>query len=55
MTITELVRMALRRCRWKLEAEAPSFERQLRETAGLWPGEDGLEYQRRLRAEWDEL
>jgi len=54
MTITELVRMVIRRCRWKMEAEAPSFERQLRETAGLWQGEDGLEYQNRLRTEWDE-
>ena len=22
-------------------------------TGGLWPGEDGLEYQRKIRCEWD--
>ncbi|HEX5759070.1 MAG TPA: ribbon-helix-helix protein, CopG family [Thermoanaerobaculia bacterium] len=54
VTMTQLVRMAIRRYRQELEAGAPSFERQLQATAGLWRGEDGLEHQRRLRAEWDE-
>jgi hypothetical protein len=54
MTMTQLVRLALRRYRQEVEAEGPSLERQLRETAGLWRGEDGLEYQRRVRAEWEE-
>jgi hypothetical protein len=53
MTMTQLVRNAIRRYRQDVEAEAPSLERQLRETAGLWRGEGGLEYQRRVRAEWD--
>lgn len=55
MSMTQLVREAIRRYRRQVEAEAPTLERQLRETSGLWRGEDGLEYQRRVRAEWDEL
>jgi hypothetical protein len=53
MSMTQLVRKALRRYRESVEAEGPSLERQLRETAGLWRGEEGLQYQRRMRAEWD--
>ncbi|MGH9360851.1 MAG: CopG family transcriptional regulator [Thermoanaerobaculia bacterium] len=53
-TMTQLVRLAIRRYRQDVDAGEPSLERQLGETAGLWPGEDGLEYQRRVRAEWEE-
>jgi hypothetical protein len=54
MTMTQLVRNAIRKYRQELAAAAPSFERRLRETAGLWQGEEGLEYQRRVRSEWDD-
>lgn len=55
VTMTQLVRTAIRRYREESEAAAPSIETLLRQTAGIWKGErDGLEYQRRLRAEWEE-
>jgi hypothetical protein len=31
----------------------PSFDQLLEDTQGIWSQGDGLEYQRRLRAEWD--
>lgn len=47
----ELVRRAVRDFRAREEAR-PSFKEALERTAGIWRGEDGLDYQRRLRAEW---
>jgi hypothetical protein len=54
VTMTELVRQAIRRYREEREAATPSLDRLLEETSGLWRREDGLEYQRRLRQEWEE-
>jgi Ribbon-helix-helix protein, copG family len=54
VTMTQLVRRAIRRYREECEAEVPSLERLLEATAGLWKEGDGLDYQLRLRAEWDE-
>ena len=31
----------------------PSFDELLEDTQGIWTRGNGLEYQRRLRAEWD--
>jgi hypothetical protein len=31
----------------------PSFDELLEDTQGIWTQGNGLEYQRRLRAEWD--
>ncbi len=36
------------------EASPSNAEEVLRRTAGTWRLGDGLEYQRRLRAEWDD-
>ncbi|MFB6272123.1 MAG: hypothetical protein ABEL51_04415 [Salinibacter sp.] len=33
--------------------EEETFEEALTNSRGTWTGEDGLEYQRRLRSEWD--
>lgn len=54
VTMTELVRQAIRRYRAEHEANNPPLERLLKETAGIWPQEDGLAYQQRLRGEWEE-
>ncbi len=54
VTMTELVRQAVRRYRAEHETNNPPLERLLQETAGIWPREDGLAYQRRLRGEWEE-
>ena len=53
-TMTQLVRRAIRRYREECEANAPSLERLLEETSGIWKGKDGLEHQLRLRQEWEE-
>lgn len=47
----ELVRRAIREFRAREESR-PSFKQALARSAGIWRGEDGLDYQRRLRAEW---
>jgi len=56
LTMTELVRQAIRRYRAECETTAPpSLDQLLAETSGLWRREDGLDYQRRLRQEWEEV
>lgn len=52
IAMTELVRRAVRS--YREESESSSFERLLAATAGIWPGADGLDYQREIRAEWEE-
>lgn len=47
--MSELVREAIRRMRRQEDA---SFDRLLEETSGLWTEGDGLDFQRRSRAEW---
>lgn len=47
--MSELVRQAVRRMRRQEEA---SFEKLLDETSGLWKEGDGLDFQRRARAQW---
>lgn len=55
VSMAELIRRAVRRLREEETAAAPEppFEELLAATAGTWPGVDGLEHQRRLRAEWE--
>jgi hypothetical protein len=50
--MTRLVRRAIRRMREESEARPSGFERLLRATSGLRKFDDGLAYQRKLRAEW---
>lgn len=54
VTMTHLIRQAVRRYRQEREAGAVSYEQLLRRTSGLWTGEDGLVHQQRIRGEWDE-
>ncbi len=48
----ELIRRAVRFYRKASETQVRSFRRLLEDTSGIWPGEDGLSYQQRLRDEW---
>jgi hypothetical protein len=52
VAMTELIRRAVALLRARVEADAPSLEQLLDETRGVWIGEDGLRYQRRVRDEW---
>jgi hypothetical protein len=56
LTMTQLVRSAVKQYREQCEAAAgkTSLEQLLRRTAGIWPGGDGLAYQREVRGEWAE-
>lgn len=55
VTMTEIVRKAVKRYRQEHEAKEPSYLQALAETAGLSAtGEDGLVAQERLRSEWEE-
>jgi len=49
--MTEMIRRAVKRMR--REEERPSFREILERSRGTWNLGDGLEYQRRIRAEWD--
>lgn len=52
-SLTELVRRAVRQYRTRQEEqERPSFDEMLERTRGIWRREDGLEYQTRLRDDW---
>jgi hypothetical protein len=53
VSMTQLVRNAIRRYREDCEAAHPTLDRLLEETSGLLQGEDGLAIQLRLREEWD--
>jgi len=56
LTMTQLVRMAVKRYREQCETSAgePSLEQALRRTAGLRRGGDGLAWQQEIRGEWEE-
>ena len=52
VSMTALVRRAVRLLRQHMEREDPPLEELLERTRGCWKCGDGLEYQRRLRGEW---
>ncbi len=52
VSMTELVRRAVRVLRDRMNAKEPSFEDLLERTRGTWKHGDGLAWQRRLRDEW---
>jgi len=54
VTMTELVRRAVGDLRRRARPEKPDFETLLDELSGTWEHGDGLEYQRKIRAEWEE-
>lgn len=49
--MTEMIRRAVRRMRE--EEGKPSFKEILERSRGTWKHGDGLEYQVRIREEWD--
>lgn len=49
ISMAEIVRRALRQYR---QTEEKSIDAVLNQTSGIWPAEDGLDYQTRLRDEW---
>jgi len=52
--MTEIVRQAVHYYRQTLEAKKkPSMRQLLKKTAGLWQQGNGLDYQKKLRSEWD--
>jgi hypothetical protein len=53
VTMTQIVRTAVRRYREQCEAAEPSLQEALRRTSGIWTSGDGLEYQRQVRDEWE--
>lgn len=53
VTMTELVRDAVRRLREHEERASPPFDELLRRTSGLWKQGDGLVYQQSSRDEWE--
>jgi len=53
VTMTEIVRRAVRRMREDCASSPEAFDALLRETAGLWERGDGLSYQAKLRTQWD--
>lgn len=53
--MTELVRQAVHTYRMREESLGRTdLQTALADTAGIWRAGDGLEYQRRLRDEWDD-
>jgi hypothetical protein len=50
-SMAEIVRRAVRRLR---QSEDESLDDLLEATKGIWRKGDGLEYQRKIREEWDE-
>jgi|APSaa5957512622_1039677.scaffolds.fasta_scaffold485935_1 hypothetical protein len=50
--MTQLVRRAVVLLREQMEKDPPTFEQLLESTKDVWPNEDGLDYQRKMRNEW---
>lgn len=53
VTMTEMVRRAVRRMRKDSAGSPEVFDALLQETSGLWKQGDGLSYQVKLRTQWD--
>jgi hypothetical protein len=53
MTMTEVVRRSVRFYRSVCDPDDADFLTLLDRTAGTWGQGDALEYQRRVRAEWE--
>ncbi|WP_200861511.1 hypothetical protein [Methylohalobius crimeensis] len=52
--MTEIVRRALQLYRRQTEQPPqPGFEELLEKTRGIWSEKDGLDYQIRIRSEWE--
>jgi hypothetical protein len=54
LPMTELVRQAVRAFRIREESRArPPLQTILERTTGIWRSGDGLDYQQRIRDEWN--
>ena len=53
LSMAELIRTAVRRYRAECEPDPCAFDDLLNRTHGIWENGDALEYQRRLRREWE--
>jgi hypothetical protein len=53
LPMTEIVRQALREFRERHPVADTGFSIALMKTRGIGSGEDGLQYQERLRSEWN--
>ena len=54
VSMATLIRRAVQRYREESESNTPSMDQLLQQTAGLWQAGEGLAYQSRMRAEWQE-
>ena len=54
VTMTELVRRAVREYRQRAPVGEPTFKELLDELQGTWEHGDAVEYVRRIRDEWEE-
>ena len=53
LTMTELVRRSVRLYREATDPADSEFTAVLGETQGMWKNVDGIQYQRRLRDDWE--
>ncbi|MHB1231155.1 MAG: ribbon-helix-helix protein, CopG family [Burkholderiales bacterium] len=53
VTMTEIVRRAIRRLRQQSGEPRQNIDALLASTSGLWHAGDGLKYQKKIRSEWD--
>lgn len=53
ISMTRLVREAVRFYKERAEVNSSSLEQLLNATKGIWKKGDGLKYQRRVRGEWE--
>jgi len=53
ISMAELVRRAIRLYQRESEVETQPIQQLLEATSGIWQGDDGLTYQRRMREEWE--
>ena len=52
LSMAEIIRIAVRQYREQMPLDNASFDELLRQTSGIWKGEDALKHQRELRREW---
>jgi hypothetical protein len=53
ISMAELIRRAIRLYQRQSEVGTQPIQQLLEATSGIWQGDDGLTYQRRMREEWE--
>jgi hypothetical protein len=51
ISLAEAIRRGIKEL--KKGQRGKTYKGLVERTSGIWPGEDGLEYQRKIRTEWD--